>query len=126
MGWSKEIREVAIRVVRGGGTYEEAAAVSGVGVASVNRWLRLERETGSVAERARGGGNRSRLEGELLDVLVDLTAENDNRTDAELCEAFVARTGVQTSRSSIRRALARIGFSRKKSRSRRPSGIAQT
>ena len=98
-------------------TYDELAGSLGVGLATVNRVLRLHRETGGVAPRPRGGGNFSPIEGKLTDLLCRIVADMPDATVAELTAALMKRGSIYTSRSSVQRALARLGYSRKKSHS---------
>ena len=86
-----------------------------VGSASINRWVRLRKQTGSVEPKKRGGGNKSPVTDELLPILVEVAQELDNATDQEIAEEFTQRTGISISRSTARRALLRISFTRKKS-----------
>ena len=95
-------------------TYRQIASLLGVGEATVSRVLRLHRETASVAPRARGGGNRSPLREEVLDILERIVAELPDATLDELTEALMMKVDIDTSRSSVMRALHRLGFSRKK------------
>src|SRR6476646_169226 len=89
----------------------------GVGYATVSRVLRLHRETAAVTPRPRGGGNFSPLHGEVAKLLEKLVREMPDATVKELADALAARSSVTTSRSAVQRALARLGYSRKKSRS---------
>ncbi len=95
-------------------TYRQIASLLGVGEATVSRVLRLHRETASVSPRPRGGGNRSPLRDEVLDMLQHIVAELPDATLDELTEALMMKVDVDTSRSSVMRALHRLGFSRKK------------
>ena len=102
---------------RDGLTYEQLATRFGVGRATVDRWLRRWRETGSV-EPDQMGGNRGRLiEDESVSVLQALVEEAPDRTLPDLVEAFEARTGIRVSRATMGRAVARAGLTRKKRRS---------
>ena len=105
-----------------GRTYQETAALLGIGRATVNRILRLHRETRSVEPRPRGGGNFSPLHGELAELLIAIVDAMPDATVAELTAALVERSGTSTSRSGVQRALGRLGFSRKKSPSSPSSG----
>ena len=96
-------------------TYEEVAVSLGVGPATVSRVLRRHRETGDVAPLPRGGGNFSPIEGRLADVLCRIVGEMPDATVAEFTAALMKRASIVTSRSSVQRALARLGYSRKKS-----------
>jgi transposase len=100
-------------------TYRETAKLIGVGEATVSRVLRLHRETGSVAPRPRKGGNFSAIHGKVARLLHAIVTRMPDATVAELTLALVDRSGVETSRSSVQRALHRLGFSRKKSPSSR-------
>jgi transposase len=95
-------------------TYAETAEMLGIGEASVSRILRLHRETGSVAPRPKGGGRTSPIAGEVADKLKALVREVPDATVQEMLDALVASTGVATSLSALKRALHRLGFSRKK------------
>ncbi len=95
-------------------TYEQIAQRLDVGEATVSRILRLHRETGSVSPRPRGGGNRSPIHDEIAELLKGIVKEMPDATIAELTEALLNRADIATSRSSVQRAMQRLGFSRKK------------
>lgn len=125
MAWSTDIqlREAIVRAWHQEKlTYAAIAALLGVGEATVSRVLRRYRETASVAPRAHGGGNVSPIHGEVADALKRLVAELPDATIDELTQALTQGTSVSTSRSAVMRALQRMGYSRKKRRSRRSSG----
>lgn len=116
------LREAIVRTYgEGGGTYDEVAEALGVGRATVSRVLRLKRETGAVDPLPRGGGNLSPIHGKVADLLVAIVRTMPDATVAELADALMVRGEVATSRSSVLRALYRLGYSRKKSPSWRPS-----
>lgn len=102
-------------------TYAQIAKRFEVGEATVNRILRLHRETGSVAPRPRGGGNRSPLHDEMAALLKRIVEELPDATIQELTDALLKRADIETSRSSVQRAMQRLGFSRKKRPSPRSS-----
>lgn len=107
------VREAIVKSHAAGFTYAEISAQLGVGEASVSRVLRLHREKESVAPLPRGGGNFSPIQGEVADLFVRLVKQLPDATIDELTEALL-EANVETSRSSVVRALARFGFSRKK------------
>lgn len=117
-----KLREAVLRARAEGKTYEEVASLLGIGRATVNRLLRLHRETSSLEPRPRGGGNFSPIRGALAELLVAIVGEMPDATVAELVAAFEARSGTETSRSGVQRALLRLGFSRKKRASSPSSG----
>jgi transposase len=119
---SAELRQAIVRTYEEGGrSYDDVADLLGVGRATVNRVLRLKRETGSVAPKPRGGGNRSPIHGKIAELLVAIVTTMPDATVAELADVLVARAPIRTSRTSILRALDRLGYSRKKSPSWRRS-----
>ena len=95
-------------------SYKETAALLGVGEATVSRVLRRHRETGGVEPRPRRGGNRSPIAGSVLEALRQLAIAIPNATVTEFKRMLEQRTGVTTSRSSVQRALSRLGFTKKK------------
>jgi len=130
MDWMTDtrLRKAIVRAWHEEGlTYAQIAKRLEVGEATVNRILRLHRETGSVAPRPRGGGNRSPLHDEMAALLKRIVEELPDATIQELTDALLKRADVETSRSSVQRAMQRLGFSRKKrpsprSSATRPSG----
>ncbi|WP_143825521.1 helix-turn-helix domain-containing protein [Nannocystis exedens] len=109
------IRIVEARV-QDGQTYEQLAERFHVGRATVDRVLRLQRETGSVEPKPHGGGVERRITAREQDLIVELVRARPDATLAELCFALQVRAGVQVSRSTMCRELQELGFTRKKNR----------
>jgi transposase len=121
-GYSVDLRErVVAFYARGETTEHETAALFGVGEATVRRWRRLKRETGSVEPKPVAGGNPARVQGEGELLLCELVQDHPDSTIEELTEAFARASGGPISTSSMSRALARLGLTRKKSLSARSS-----
>ncbi len=104
-----------------GWTYAQTALFFSIGIATVNRWFRRERETGSVAPRSRGKGPKPILCEEKLRWIAELVKEKPDRTIAQLVDVLRERRAVSISTSTMSRALESLGLSRKKKPSRRPS-----
>ena len=116
-----DLRErIVARYQRGDVTYAQLAETFGIGEATVSRLLRRNRERGVLERDAPGGGFPPRIAPDQLACLVKLVAEKPDRTVPELCEVWMARHGGFLSESSMKRALARAGVTRKK----RPSDPA--
>lgn len=117
--------DLRIRVIRrwekGDLTWDELAELFQVGVASVNRWVALYRETSSVLPRPHGGGYPTKIPEKDLRVLQATVDARPDSTLAELRDAFERATRRTVSTSTISRALARLGYSRKKSLSSQSS-----
>jgi transposase len=107
-------------------SYAEIADLSDVGEATVSRILRLHRETGGVDPLPRGGGNFSPIQGEVAEELRHLVITQPDATSQELTDSLINRTGVKTSSSGIKRALHRMGFTRKKSPSLLRNGTSRS
>jgi transposase len=109
------VRQAIVRAFNEQGfTYQQIADFLGIGIATVNRVLRLHRKTGSVKPRPKGGGWRSPIRGKAAEELKRLVAAKPDSTVAELRDAFVIKTRLKTSVSSVKRALHRLGYTHKK------------
>lgn len=116
-----ELRERVIKLWQLGRTWEELAEVFQIGRATVNRWVRRYRATGTANPLPHGGGQPLRTDDAVVVRLIEAAPD---RTRAEVADAYAKATGVPLSVASIGRALQRLGFTRKKSRWFRPSETA--
>lgn len=114
---SVDLRERAIAAYRrGDGSQVEVARRFGVGVASLRRWLKRERETGKpdpILDYRRGPSRK--IDVVQLAELRAILEEHSDATNEELAELLAERTDLQVSASSISRAIALLGWTRKKS-----------
>jgi transposase len=111
---SVEVRErVVVAHREGKGTYEELAELFRVGSASVNRWLRLERETGSLVPKL-PPGRAAKLDEGGRAVLRELVGQRPDATLAELSGYLNERLGVKLVPSAIHKVLAKMDVTRKK------------
>ena len=116
---SLEIRAVIVRLRGEGRTYDEVAELTGVGRATVSRVLRLKRETGGLEPASPGGGNLSPIRDKVERRLRSLVDAMPDSTVKEFAKALEKAEALKTSRSSVQRALTRMGYSRKKRASTR-------
>jgi len=79
-----------------------------VAPATVQRYLQLLKETGSLAPRPHRGGRRSRLQSRHLQQIQRLLHEMPDATMGELAEALARRYHVEVGGSVMWRALQRI------------------
>jgi transposase len=93
----------------------ELAERFAVGTATVKRLIRRFRETGSVDPLPHGGGQRPKIPAEKLGRVRKLVEANPDWSVDELVEAYNRQEGTDLSRSTMDRALRRLGFTRKKS-----------
>jgi transposase len=116
---SVEVRERVVAAHREGlGTYEELAEIFSVGAASVNRWLRMARETGTLVPKL-PPGRTPKLDETSRAILRELVETRPDATLAELGESLEQRLGVRLVPSAIFKVLAKMDISRKK----RPSTL---
>jgi len=119
MGWaySVELRERVVGAFDlGEMTDEDVATLFQIGEATVHRWKRLKRETGSLVPRPpRGGGMPPRVARDQHDVVRAIVDEAPDLSVFEIAAEFHRRTGRSASRSAMSRALQRLGITRKKS-----------
>lgn len=99
---------------RGEGSIRDLAEQFGVAPRTVVNWLRLTRATGSVEPRPHGGGAQAKLTAERAEALLGLLRDDPDATLPQLAERLAQATGCVVDRSTIGRALATSGVTRKK------------
>jgi transposase len=111
--YSMDLRERVVAACdEGVDTRAEVAERFGVSVSWVRRLLQRRRETGSIAPKARGGGQPPAYDAGAAERLRRAVEEAPGATLVELARS----AGVACSTSATDRALRRLGISRKKSR----------
>jgi transposase len=109
-----------VRIVtakRQGATVAKVAQRFGVGRATVERYLKLERETGAVQPKPIPG--RPRAIGPKQEAALDAqVAQHRDATLEEHCRLWAERGGTPVSRMTMARALARLDWPRKKDAAR--------
>ena len=113
--YSEDLRERVVRAVVVGTPRGGVAALFAVSIPTIERWLRLKRETGSVAPRPLLGPPAVKTNA-LLAALPERLAERADATLEEQCTWWHEVSGVEVSTATMSRALTRLGWSRKKSR----------
>lgn len=102
---------------RGEGTQVDVAARFGIGEATLRRWLRRDEAGGLEFDDSYHHGPTRKIEVANMAVLEELVAAHADATNLELAELMEARTGLAVSASTISRAIALLGWTRKKSAS---------
>lgn len=113
--YSTDLRERVLAASERGYTIEEVAELFGLAAATVKRWRRLRRRTGSAAPAPHGGGHPPRVVDRGLFVVSQIVQEHADLTVAEIAAEYRARTGIAVSRSAMGRTLQRLALTRKKS-----------
>jgi len=110
-----DLRQRAVDAyLAGEGTYPEIAKRFMVGEASVNRWLRLHRENGSVKPKPHRSGRKPRIDAAGMLELRRLVVEQPDVTLAELSQRYAASNGLVLALNIICRALKKLDLNRKK------------
>jgi transposase len=113
--YSEDLRERVVRAVAIGTPRDEVAATFAVSVPTIERWLRLKRETGSLAPKPVPGPVAVKTEA-VMAALPARLVEHADATLAEQCSWWRGASGIAVSTATMSRALTRLGWSRKKSR----------
>jgi len=95
-------------------TRQDVVELFDIGIATLGRWLRRQRETGRVDPAPMGGPRNVRIDEAGLDVIRGIIAENSDVLLEELAVAFREKTGVEVSRATMGRAVKRADITRKK------------
>lgn len=112
-----EIRERVIAAREQEGlTIDEVAARFMVGTATVKRWERRKKTTGSLSPSAMGGARRTWFGPDEREALVALVRSMPDSTIEEYRVAYNEKFGAEVSDSSMHRALQRFELTRKKRR----------
>jgi transposase len=112
--YSVDLRERLLGAIDAGLSQAEAARLFGVGTATIERWRRRQRESGSLAPRPRPGRPRCIAPQHGAALTAQVHAHPD-ATLAEHCAQWEATQGVRVSEATMSRALARLGWPLKKS-----------
>ena len=120
--YSVDLRERLLGAIDAGLSQVEAARLFGVSTATLERWRRRQRERGSVAPHPRPGRPRRIAPSQDAALLAQVRAHPD-ATLVEHCARGETEQGVRLSEATMSRALARLGWPLKKSRSWPANGM---
>jgi transposase len=112
----RELRERVVAAYKAGeGSFRSLGKRFKVGEASVNRWVSLERRTGSVEPKPTGGWHGPRKVDEAGEELLrDLVDNNPDSTLKELGAAYMEARGVEVATQTMSDTLKRLGYTRKR------------
>jgi transposase len=112
-GYSEDLRRRIVSSVEGGMSKAHAARTFSVSLSSVKRYLNKAERGGSLAPKKRPG-SAPKLDEKARKLLEDDLHERPFANLQERCDYIEAITGTSVSRSTMCRAIARIGRTRKK------------
>jgi transposase len=111
--YSKNLRQKIVDAVRRGMSKTQAARTFGVGISTVKRYA-SKAQWGEPLEPGKAPGRRPKMDKRHRKVLEEDLRERPFVTLGERCDYIEAISGVSVSRSTMCRAIARIGSTRKK------------
>ena len=122
MAYSQDLRQRAVEAYHDGeGTYVELAERFKIGSATLQRWVKLEAQTGSLEPLTKNNQRPLSLNVEEQAILRRLLHNSPSSSDQELADALKVVTGKKLHRSAINRYWKRWGYTRKKRRLWPPS-----
>jgi transposase len=113
--YSQDLREKVLRAVDQGYAREEIVKLLGVSRATIKRYLKQRRETGTVAPKAIPGRPPKKLGLLQAELVSQLQAHDDLRLE-DHCQLWEQTHGVKVSTATMSRAIKRVGWTRKKRR----------
>ena len=117
--YSRDLRQRIVEAYEAfEGSVRELAQRFRVDPKTVQNYLNLKRETGSVAPRPHGGGPQPKLDEAGVQQVRTVVEEKNDRTHAEIAKELETRIQVKVSRATVWRALERLGITRKKNAAR--------
>ena len=117
-----ELRTRVLAALAGGMTYRAAAETFDVGVASILRWRRLEREHGHPRPKRPGGNRRAVYIEDERDTVLGLLEESPDMP-IEVLRAALGEQGLIFSYGTVQSFLRRHGFARKRGRRPRTASL---
>ena len=121
--YSKDVRRKIVDAIERGMPKAQAARTFGVGISTVKRYATKARR-GEPLEPAKAPGKRPKIDERLSKLLEGDLEERPFVTLQQRCDYVEAMSGVSVSRSTMCRAIARIGSTRKKGDERLQSGTS--
>jgi len=111
--YSEDLRRKIVDAIERGMPKAQAARTFGVGISTVKRYA-TKAQKGESLEPGKAPGKRPKVDERVGKLLEEDLKEHPFATLRERCEYVEAISGVSVSRSSMCRAIARIGSTRKK------------
>ena len=121
--YSEDLRRKIVSAIERGMPKAQAARTFGVGVSSVKRYA-TRAQRGEPLEPGKAPGKRPKMDEKVSKLLEEDLKGRPFVTLRERCEYVEAISGVSVSRSTMCRAIARLGKTRKKGGDRPPSATS--
>ena len=113
--YSEDLRGRVVAAVERGTKRSDVVEAFAVSLPTIKRWLKQRRETGGLAPRPIPGPPALKRDA-LLEALPARLAEQADATLEQHCSWWRERTGGEVSTATMSRAIAELGWTRKKRR----------
>src|SRR5919199_5833506 len=123
-GYSRDLRQRIVSSVEGGMPKALASRTFSVSLSSVKRYVDKANRGESLAPKKKRPGAAPKLDEKAMRLLAADLEERPYLTLRERCDYIEAMTGLSVSRSTMCRAIARIGTTRKKGGESQPSATS--
>src|SRR5215212_3191199 len=117
--YSEDLRRKIVDAIERGMPKAQAARTFGVGISTVKRYA-TKAQKGEPLEPGKAPGKRPKMDERVSKLLEEDLQERPFATLRQRCEYVEAISGISVSRSTMCRAIARIGSTRKKGDERPP------
>jgi len=121
--YSKDLRQKIVDAIQRGMPKAEASRTFGVGISTVKRYA-SKAQRGEPLEPGKAPGKRPKMDERLRKLLEEDLKERSFITLRQRCDYVEAISGVSVSRSTMCRAIARMGSTRKKGDESPPSATS--
>jgi transposase len=121
--YSKDLRQKIVDAIQRGMPKAEASRTFGVGISTVKRYA-SKAQRGEPLEPGKAPGKRPKMDERLRKLLEEDLKERPFITLRQRCDYVEAISGVSVSRSTMCRAIARMGSTRKKGDESPPSATS--
>jgi transposase len=121
--YSEDLRRKIVDAIERGMPKAQAARTFGVGVSTLKRYA-TKAQRGEPLEPGKAPGKRPKMDEKVSKLLEEDLRERPFVTLRERCDYVEAISGVSVSRSTMCRAIARLGKTRKKGGEAPPSGTS--
>lgn len=113
--YSLDFRQKIMAVHHEGKTSQRQLAKRfNVALSFVEKLIKQEKETGSIAPKGHAGGSKPKLSDEQRQVVAALVSQNSDATLVELCDQLEERIGIRVSRSTMGRLTQQLKLTVKK------------
>lgn len=107
------------------GSYRQLAQRFSVSFSFVKRLLKRYKDTGTIEPKPHGGGQRSQVKPQQLEIVRQLVEEDNDAILEELRCSFYQKTQLRVSRATMGRIVQKLNLTRKKKRSTPANEIHQ-